>query len=195
MPNSIREMRRRAPLHYEAKADNARVVARIILDTSDAAQAQAASSIGYTGSTGIALRESFLRECSIALELVVKAVIAQKIEMKRSNKKVTTVPSSHDLVMLWATAGLPELSLEDRETLVIARRVLNWAGRYAAPKNDEREDKLYSEERRYLKDEPRPGELRIKKLRSIDWDQFDRLYKIAFEAFWSLRSEANPELS
>ncbi len=98
---SIDERRRRAPLHYWSKGNNARLAARIIHDADEGAQRSSANAIGYNDNTRIALHESFLRECSIALELILKAVIAQRIEMGIARKKVGRVPFTHDLASLW----------------------------------------------------------------------------------------------
>src|SRR5882672_7133531 len=102
---SIGERRRRAPFHFWAKAANARFAANVIHHATDGDQSLLAESIGYTGSQSIALHEAFLREASIALELIIKAAIAQRIEIGISREGLTSVPFSHDLVSLWSDAG------------------------------------------------------------------------------------------
>jgi hypothetical protein len=79
---SVHEKRRRAPLHFWAKAENARLVAYVLWLKDDPSErlSEAASNCGYRGTPSIAAHEGFLRESALALELIVKAVIAQKIE-------------------------------------------------------------------------------------------------------------------
>jgi hypothetical protein len=73
-PLSIHEMRRRAPLHFSAKADNARFAAYVLWTMGPEARRRCAEQIGYDG----LLSEAFFREASLALELMIKAVIAQR---------------------------------------------------------------------------------------------------------------------
>lgn len=80
---SIHEIRRRAPLHYLAKANNARFAAYILSrDLPGVSLAKEATEAGYHGTPNIALHEAFRREAAIALELIVKAVIAEKNSTK-----------------------------------------------------------------------------------------------------------------
>jgi hypothetical protein len=72
---SIHEQRRRAPMHFAAKADNARFSAYLIATVSEEEVRRAAGQISYGGTPHIALGEAFRREASIALELIIKAVI------------------------------------------------------------------------------------------------------------------------
>ncbi len=186
---SIHDRRRRAPLHYWSKANNARLAARVICDAPQELQASSAEAIGYGDSPFIALNESFRRECSIALELIIKAVIAQRVELGIANKNVHRVPHTHDLISLWGAAELGPLSTDDRHTLLIARRILKWSGRYAAPKDDQSAYRDDDEEQRIL-DAPAPPDVaRARKWRTIDWEQFDRVYGIASSVFWTLRRE------
>jgi hypothetical protein len=94
----------------------------------------AARETQYNGNPQIALSESFRREASVALELIIKAVIAQRIECKISKPNVPSIRLTHDLVELWEDASLPRLPRADKHRLLIAKIILYWAGRYPAPK-------------------------------------------------------------
>lgn len=188
---SIHEMRRRAPMHYWAKADNARFAAYVLWSVSSEAQAKAAETTSYGGTTGIALFESFRREAAIALELVVKAVIAQRIELGIAMEHVRRVRPTHDLPSLWADAELPTLPVDDQHRLLIARSILIWSGRYAAP----REDQVYEQEKvdeQGLEDTVSDnGQFKIIRPRSISWEDMDRIFQVASSTLWSLRKEPN----
>jgi hypothetical protein len=116
---STHEVRRRAPLHYEAKADNARFVA-YLLDQALSADCISQVKVGanYGGTPQVALYEAFRREAALALELIVKAVIAQRIEAENASRYVVSVRPVHDLPKLWQEASLPTLSNEDQRRLV-----------------------------------------------------------------------------
>ena len=88
----------------------------------------------YTGGdAGLALTEAFRRESAIALELVVKAVIAHKLQARGANPATEWVPATHDLPKLWTDAGLPELPRDDKYLLLLVKQVLMWSGRYGTP--------------------------------------------------------------
>jgi len=188
---SIHEMRRRAPLHYLAKAENARYVA-FVLDQrlSEDALSRAAEALPYGGTPGIAVGEGFYREAALALELIVKAVIAQKLELGVAPKYVEKVRPSHDVPRLWADAGLPKIQNKDRRILHLVKRILYWSGRYAAPKDDDQYEKEREEERA-LKPAAAPGVLAFERPLVLDWETFDRIYGIAAEEFWRLRSHTD----
>jgi hypothetical protein len=185
-PISIHEMRRRAPLHFSAKADNARFAAYVLWTMDPEARRRCAEQIGYDG----LLSEAFFREASLALELMIKAVIAQRIELGMAMDHVTKVKASHDLVLLWADAELPVLSPDDLHRLMLARRNLFWSGRYAAPLRDEDFEKE-REEMAPLENIPidPTGRLKARKLRSFVWDDFDRIYQVAATSFRALRGD------
>jgi hypothetical protein len=200
-PLSTRERRRRAPLAFRAKADNARFVAYLLwqearkpplswpwnrphADPSETLS-EAASKSGYYGTPSIAAHEGFLRESALALELIVKTVIAQKIELGCAPSGVVRVRPVHDLPRLWTDAGLPSLSREDQRRLLLVKWLLNWSGRYAAPKTD---DQFYQEEA--ADDALRPPGL-LKRNVSWDWEDFDRLYQLAFSGL----GERSPPLA
>jgi hypothetical protein len=192
IPLSPYERRRRAPLAFRAKADNARFVAHLLwqearkpplsswppwnrphADPSDALS-DAAFKSGYYGTPSVAAHEGFLRESALALELIVKAVIARKIELGCAPPCVVRVQPVHDLPRLWTDAGLPSLSRQDQRRLLLVKSLLTWSGRYAAPRID---DQFYQEEAADAALRP-PGLLRTNV--SWEWEDFDRLYQLAF---------------
>ncbi len=173
-------------MHHWARADNARFAAFALsrLPPEDLNRLQAA--LPYGGTPHIAIHEAFLREAALALELILKAVVAARIEGGTAPSRVVRVRLTHDVLKLWEEdAGLPELPREDRMTLAIAASILLWAGRYAAPAKDEVYE--FETERDELIDPPPAGgKIRIRKGRSISWDQFDRVYAVAAAEFWRL---------
>lgn len=187
---SAHERRRRAPLHYVAKADNARFAAYLLWEANkkNGRLKAAANRAAYGGNPRISLTEAFRREAAVAIELMIKAVIAQRIEIGKAKPHVVRVRPTHDLVSLWADAELPTLAAEDQYSLLIARRVLYWSGRYAAPKKDEDFDK--EEEALDKIVVPRREGMTGKAwLLFIDWETVDRIYGIASKSFWETRAE------
>ena len=182
---SAHEMRRRAPLHYWARADNARYTAFGVWALDVDFQARCAESTGYRGTPEVAMVEAFHREAALALELIIKAVIALRIERHVAMRQVVKVRPTHDLISLWTDAQLPDLSPDDQHRLMIARRILYWSGRYAAPRRDEdyvREQQAMEP----LEEAVHSGGLKFKRLRSFTWDDFDRIYQVAATSFLAL---------
>jgi hypothetical protein len=186
-------------MHYWAKADNARFCAYSLWTAAqDERKGEAqkvangrsnehVSAIAYGGAPWIALNEGYRREASIALELIIKAVIAQRIEGGVASPQVTKVRTTHHLASLWNDAMLPALPREDQHRLLIAQRILFWAGRYAAPKKDEDYEKE-SEAMMSFEDRRDSGTFKIVKGRSFSWDDVDRIYQIAAASLWEIRS-------
>jgi hypothetical protein len=128
--------------------------------------------------------EAFRRESAVALELIVKAVIAKKLRARRADPSTEGVPATHDLPKLWRDAGLPSLPDSDLYRLQLAKSVLMWAGRYATP----RTAKYWEQENREFKvledlRSDRSG-FRFRKPIGMDWEDFDRLYQIAHQALF-----------
>jgi hypothetical protein len=125
MMDILLEMRRKAPLHFFAKADNARFVAYALWrGISAECLSLAATCSGYGGTPFVATGEAFNRESALALELIIKAVIAQKIEIGGGPK---AVPAVHDVPVLWVKAGFPALSVDDRRRLLRVKSRLIWS--------------------------------------------------------------------
>lgn len=174
-------MRRRAPLHYWAKANNAHYIAHILSCGQSTENLKAvATELGYGGTPTIATQEAFKREASIALELIVKAVIAFKIKLKISPQHVTRVRPTHDLEKLWVDAQLPKLNEEGLLVLLRAKSILIWSGRYAAPKTDDDFEKEQATESAIRHPANRS------EIFSIDWQNFNNVYQVAANEFWKL---------
>ena len=132
-----------------------------------------------SGDFDLAVFEAFRRESAVALELVVKAVIAHKLQARGADPATEGVPATHDLPKLWKDAGLPDLSSDDWYRLHRVKSVLLWSGRYATP----RTVKAWEEENKAFASLEGPGngpgELRFKTPIKLDWTEFNRLYEIA----------------
>lgn len=190
---SIHEIRRRAPLHFEVRADNARLAAKILSDAAAADPPSVVDEISYGGSHYVALHEAFRREASLALELILKAVTAQRLEVGISKLQNARPSVTHDLLRLWDEAEIGPLSREEHQTLFYGRQILEWAGRYPAPKRDDYFDKQADEEES-LRDYVPGLSIKIFTPFGISWENFDALYLRARSAFWMLREEHLPHI-
>lgn len=173
------ERRRNAVGWWLSKATNARFSALALSKSHEPTIASIAKEHGYSRTTSIALDEGFLREASIALELIIKAIIAHELEDKAEGLEAGSVPTTHDLPLLWKTAGLPELSTEDQCRLFLCKTVLIWAGRYPTPKS---EALLQQESRTFDKlsgQTRQKGKFFIKKTISFNFEDFDKLFQMA----------------
>ena len=137
------------------------------------------------GDAELSLVEAFRRESAIALELIVKAVIARKLQARGANPATECVPATHDLPKLWIDAGLPELPREDKYRLLLVKSVLMWSGRYGTPRTAEawkKEQKAFD-----ALEDPQPEPANSNQPRkfidripiTFGWSDFDRLYQIA----------------
>lgn len=131
------------------------------------------------GDGALAVMEAFNRESAIALELIVKAVIAQNLQDSGVDTATVGVPATHDVPKLWNEASLPVVSNEDMHRLQLAKSTLMWAGRYATP----RSGKAWDEEIKAFRDLETPpsdaSKIIFRKPITIGWSEFDRLYQIA----------------
>ncbi len=185
------EWRRIAPAHWSGRAANARLSAAAmwqLQDDGDFARAVPAS-VGYGGTPSIAYSEAFHREAGVALELIIKAVIAQHMTMRRADPATESVPATHDLPALWSEAGLGKLGREDQYRLLVFRSVLTWSGRYATPRTVEaweRENEAFR-----VLEPPRDSEGRLRIIHPIPcgWPEFDCLYQVAQQRLFALREE------
>ena len=144
---------------------------------------------GYGGSPRIAYLEAFRREAAIALELVVKAVIAQQMTMRQADPAREGVPATHDLPSLWALAGCPKLGHEDRYRLLLCKSILIWSGRYATPLSEEAWHREEAAFRALQPPTDKTGRLRIIRPIPLGWSEFNRLFRIAADRFWALHEE------
>jgi hypothetical protein len=121
------EWRRIAPAHFSAKAGNARLSAAALWRLQHGEELTAiAGEVGFNFTPSIAYHEAFLREASVALELIIKAVIAQQMHMRRADPATEGVPATHNIPGLWAQAGLPKLGNDDRYRLLLFKSILMW---------------------------------------------------------------------
>jgi len=176
-PESTWDRRRKAPFHFLAKADNARMSAFVLSHTDDETAIQFAIELGYNGSPSIALYEAFAREASISIELILKAILCL------TEKKPP--PNTHDVYELWPRAGLPKLSPAFMHNLASITETLEWSGRYAAPTKDQRLDKSLARMRRHQRTEEL-GRFKVIKPTPFGWAEFNSLYQIASTRFWEL---------
>lgn len=129
-----------------------------------------------------ALFEGWLRESSLALELIVKGVLAERAVQTGGE---AVVPNVHDVPKLWRMAQLPRLSRDDEYRLLVAYQVLQWAGRYAAPRKG-RPD-LFAEMRKMRTYATDGRTQRVEPL-NYDWDSFDALFQQAQREYFAIRS-------
>ncbi|MBQ4807434.1 hypothetical protein J4717_08145 [Phaeobacter sp. HS012] len=176
-PESIWEKRRKAPWHFFAKADNARMSA-FVLSHIDKAQAdQFSKEAEYGGAHAFALGEGFRREAAISLELILKAILCVKTK--------SPPPPSHDVYELWAQAGLPKTTDDDAYRLAELSQLLYWAGRYAAPRRDTDLGKSQERLDRHKRTK-NLGSLKVQTFIPLNWEEFDALYQTAASHFWEL---------
>jgi hypothetical protein len=85
------------------------------------------------GDADLAMLEGFGRESAVAVELIIKAVIAKQLRLRYAAVS-ERVPVTHDIPKLWQDAELPELDKEDKYRLLLFKSVLMWSGRYGTPR-------------------------------------------------------------
>lgn len=167
--------------HWRTSAAKARFSAYVLWHMrEDSRLSEMAQDCGHlAGDYALGISEAFCRESAVALELVVKAVIASALEARTTDSTTEGVPATHDLPKLWKQANLPELSREDRYRLQLVKSVLIWSGRYATPrtvKDWEKENKDFEA----LKEPPSsPGKFVFRTPVTFGWAEFDRLYQVA----------------
>lgn len=176
------EQRRRSALRYWNAAENARLSARVLwLTSEDTANGISEDISGSFNSS--ALIEAFNRESAVALELVIKTVIAQRIENGTARRDVTKVRPTHDLRVLWGEASLPALPKDDLGRLIHAKYVLLWTGRYPAPRRDEQYDEMSEELKTFKVVVGKLGKRNLVADLKFAWDDFDRIYQTAADVF------------
>ena len=181
------DIRRRAPLAYWSRADNARFNARFLSQSAESpADSKLANYIGYKGIQRVSLYEGFIREAGLSLELILKAIIAQMNENGSHPDKSKTLPMIHDLPKLWDRSGLPAPSVDERKLLTHMKWNIQWAARYPAPTN--LQARLNQDSELEKLGVPTAGNL--SQLWQLDWESFDDVYTIAVEHFWGLRLKA-----
>jgi hypothetical protein len=173
--------------HWSSSANKARLSAFLLWQTHEPAKLAALQDgANYSsGDADLALTEGFRRESAVALELIIKAVIAKKLELQYDPNS-ERVPATHDIPALWRKAELPELDRQDK--LQLFKSILNWSGRYATPKTA----KAWAEENREFSalDDPAlpKGKIEFKTPIRTGWEDFDRLFQMAKSRLRELRS-------
>lgn len=172
---------RRFSGHWGANAAKARLAAYVLWRMlEDSRLSEMAYECGHqVGDSNIAIMEAFRRESAIALELIIKSIIVNKLQAMPVDSLTKGISLTHNLPKLWKEANLPELSREDKYRLQRMTSVLYWSGRYPVPKtvtNWENENKALDALR---SPPPEPGKLSFQKPISMGWTEFDRLYQIA----------------
>jgi len=166
--------------HWNTSAEKARFAAFVLWQMSGSRLQEVVIECGYTaGDATPAVHEAFRRESAVALELMIKAVIAHKLQASRADAQTEGVPATHDIPKLWLDAGLPALPHEGRYRLLAFKSVLMWSGRYPTPKSP----KAWEAENDAF-DAPEappvaPGKFIFRKPVTTGWSEFDRLYQIA----------------
>jgi hypothetical protein len=179
--------------HWDSSANKARLSAFLLWQTHEPAKLAALQDDAdySSGDADLALTEGFRRESAVALELIIKAVIAKKMEL-RYDPNSERVPATHDIPALWQKAELPELDRQDKYRLHLFKSILNWSGRYATPKTA----KAWAEENREfsaLDDPALPrGKIVFTKPILTDWEDFDRLFQMAQSRLRELRVRQPP---
>lgn len=168
--------------HWDSSAAKARLSAFVLWKMAGAAaHAEFAAECGHDGGDSqLALGEGFRRESAIALELIVKAVIAKKMQRRGADPAKEGVPATHDLPQLWRMAGLPELGPEDKYRLHRVKQTLMWSGRYATPRTVKAWE---GENREFEALEPvgeAIGRFRARTPVLFDWSDFERLYQLGY---------------
>ena len=135
MLKSTFEWRERAPLHFLARAENAKFCAYTLFHITEETRQNLKNEARYCGTTDIGLYEGYLREACLSVELILKAIIALRIEIENSD---FGIPKNHIIPKLWAEAKLPKLDKPDQLRLRIFQEILEWSGRYATPKTEEK---------------------------------------------------------
>lgn len=168
--------------HWDTSSGKARFAAFALWQMFEASRSgDLAQACGHHGGDAdLALLEAFRRESALALELVVKAVIASKLRARSADPATEGVPATHDLPKLWSTAGLPALPREDKYRLQLVKQILMWSGRYATPRTVrawEEETKSFAA----LEDPPIGSDRFVTRTPiAFGWTEFDRLYQVAY---------------
>lgn len=167
--------------HWPTSAQKARFAAFALWRLRDKSLvADVVRECGYAGGDAdLAVTEAFFRESAVAIELIIKAVIAKKLILANADPAAVGIPATHDILALWSEAGLPKLSHEDNYRLLLFKSILTWSGRYPTPKSVkawEEENKAFAK----LDDPPaEPGRMLFRKPIATGWPEFDRLYQMA----------------
>ncbi|WP_250152630.1 hypothetical protein [Ancylobacter radicis] len=182
---SMAERRRQAPGHYYIRADNARYSSRVLSSLYPSSATTFARDVDFRGDPATALAAAARREMSLAIELIVKAVIAQRLE-NREHLAASSVPMTHNVPVLWRQARLPELEEADQRRLHAFGVIMTWAGRYAAPTpgGENKPELSYP-----LEPTQKLGRRQLFRNVIISWDDFERIYQVAQAVYGQLQPD------
>ena len=172
------EATRMSPTALWSRADGSRYVAYCIWTLRQGQTIDPEPIGGDLEGAKEALFWGWLRESSLALELILKSVLAQT---KLDQESAPSVPSTHNVPQLWKMAGLPKTSWQQEYFLASAYQVLSWAGRYSAPRKGTHD--LF-ENRESIRPRIKLGRGTTPAPVKMDWDSFDTLYQIAQNAYF-----------
>lgn len=173
--------------HWKSSAEKTRFSAFVLWELStdsNLIETMKAKCPNGTGDSSLTLSEAFRRESALALELVIKAVIARKITDGILGPEKLQL--SHNIPELWKTAEICNLSKEDRIVLLRAKEILMWSGRYATPKTAEvwiQESQEFDNIKGKISYTEREFTFELAKY--WDWPDFDRLYQMAYKVLVS----------
>jgi hypothetical protein len=170
---------RRSALGFWSKADGGRYLAFCMWTMRSGALIDPSPIGGEVEGAKSALFWGWLRESSLALELIIKAALAQKEDYREGR---ASVPSTHNLPQLWKMAQLPKTSLQQEDHLRSAHQVLQWSGRYSAPRRGSDDLHVGRETSPHSKrDDKSSASLSLK----MQWESFDTLYQMAQAAYFA----------
>ena len=170
--------------HWDSSAAKARFAAFALWHLwKSGAYAEFETASGHTsGDAGMGIIEAFRRESAIALELVVKAVIAKNMRDRNADPADDVVPPNHDVPMLWIEAGLAPQTGDDLYRLHLVKSTLYWSGRYATPNTAKAWKKENDAFDAVEFPNGKPSGFVARPPITFDWESFDRLYQIAHKA-------------
>lgn len=133
-----------------------------------------------------------MREAALAIELILKAAVARRLETDRTGAAGQEVPSTHNLVTLWGRTGLPPFSrLPDRikKTLLEAQFILIGAGRYAAPNKgkEDYDNEILDRIKAVTPVVRKLGDFEIRQASWFGWNEIDEVYQMVAKEIESMR--------
>jgi CubicO group peptidase (beta-lactamase class C family) len=159
--------------HFSARAENARCCAYIL--STHLEDNVSKPSAGRYGDLRHAAFEGFKRESAIAIELILKALIAHRKQNDPEKNLKSLVTPTHDLRRLWVEACLPSWNDSQELLLLYYTDVLFWSGRYVQPK-DIKHLHLNEEDWKRLRPKTALGNGFVYHPIKLDWVTFNGLY-------------------
>lgn len=180
------EQKRVAPMWYYHLAENARYCGWVLWFLKKNDNSVWHACIETDAHQKTALEDGFIREISIALELILKAIIFQNYEI---NKEKSPVINHHNVIDLWDNAKLPALDNDSNATLYLIRYNLAWASRYPSPTRD---DNAFEDFEDFFP-KMELGRFQVILPFELTWERFDHIYQIAKVRFCEDRFNFYPK--